>query len=63
MLNAVRFGAKCEVFWCKTQGVLVQNARQNAAKCESKSINIHSNCINKAPPGHERHGQKGQNGH
>jgi hypothetical protein len=25
------------------QGVLVQNARQNAAKCKTKSINIHRN--------------------
>jgi len=46
-LNAVRFGAKCSVFWCKTQGVLVQNTRQNGAKRKTKSINIHSNCINK----------------
>ena len=45
--NSVRFGAKWSVFWCKTQGKMVQNAVQNAAKCEMKSINIHSNCINK----------------
>jgi len=39
--NTVRFGAKCSVFWCKTQGILVLNAVQNATKCEPKSINIH----------------------
>ena len=39
--NAVRFGANCSAFWCKTQGVLVLNAVQNAAKCESISIKIH----------------------
>jgi len=35
VLNSVRFGAKWSAFWCKTQGVLVLNARQNAAKCEA----------------------------
>ena len=55
-LNAVRFGAKCSAFWCKTQGKMVLNAVQNGAKRKTKSINIHSNCINKAPSGHERHG-------
>ena len=30
--NAVRFGAKCSAFWCKTQGKMVQNAVQNGAK-------------------------------
>ena len=24
--NAVRFGANCSAFWCKTQGEIVQNA-------------------------------------
>jgi len=36
-----------KVFWCKTQGEMVLNARQKGAKCKAKSINIHSNCINK----------------
>ena len=45
-LNAVRFGAKCSAFWCKTQGKMVQNAVQNAAKCEAESIKIRRNCIN-----------------
>ena len=45
-LNAVRFGAKRKVKWCKTQGVLLQNAGQNAAKCKQKSINIHRKSIN-----------------
>jgi len=26
MLNAVRFAAKYNAFWCKTQGKMVQNA-------------------------------------
>ena len=47
MLNIVRFDAKRKAFWCKTQCILVQNAVQNAAKCETKSINIHGNDINK----------------
>ena len=46
-LNAVRFGAKRKVKRYKMQGEMVQNAVQNAAKCETKSINIHNNCINK----------------
>ena len=45
-LNAVRFGAKCSAFWCKTQGKMVQNAVQNAAKHDTKSIKIHPNGIN-----------------
>ena len=45
--NAVRFGAKCSAFWCKTQGKMVQNAVQNAAKCKVKGINIRRNGINK----------------
>ena len=47
MLNALRFAAKCSAFWCKTQGKMLLNAVLFAAKCEKKSINIHSNCINK----------------
>jgi len=35
-LNAVRFGAKCSAFWCKTQGKMVQNAVQNGAKRSAK---------------------------
>ena len=45
--NAVRFGAKCSVFCCKTQGEMVQNAVLFAAKRKAKGINIHVNCINK----------------
>ena len=45
-LNAMRFGAKCSAFWYKTQGKMVQNAVQNAAKCEAESIKIRRNCIN-----------------
>ena len=45
-LNAVRFGAKCSAFWCKTQGKMVQNAVQNAAKRGTKSIKIRPNGIN-----------------
>ena len=45
-LNAVRFGAKCSAFWCKTQGKMVQNAVKNAAKRNTKSIKIRSNGIN-----------------
>ena len=41
-LNAVRFGAKCSAFWCKTQGKMVQNA----AKRDAKSIKIRPNGIN-----------------
>ena len=33
--NEVRFGAKWSAFWCKTQGILVLNAVQFAAKCET----------------------------
>jgi|GEM_PF-232970 len=52
VLNGVRFDAKWSVFRCKTQGVLVLNAVQNAAKCETKSIKIHCNGINKTFPNH-----------
>ena len=55
-LNAVCFGAKHIAIWCKMQGKMVQNAVRFAAKCEMKSINIHSNCINKTPSNHETHG-------
>ena len=55
-LNAVRFGAKRIAIWCKMQGEMVLNAVRFAAKCETKSINIHSNCINKTPSNHETHG-------
>ena len=47
MQNAVRFGAKRKVKWCKMQGVLLQNAGQNGVKRNAKSINIHGNGINK----------------
>ena len=47
MLNTLRFAAKCSAFWCKTQGKMLLNAVRFAAKCETKSINIHNNCINK----------------
>ena len=61
--NAVRFGAKRKVKWCKTQGKMPLNAVQNAAKCKTESINIHYDCINKPSPNHETHGRKGQIGH
>ena len=54
--NAVRFDAKCSAFWCKTQGKMVLNAVQNAAKRKTKSIKIHCNSINKTPPRHVIHG-------
>ena len=46
MLNGVRFGAKCLAFWCKTQGEMARNARQNGAKCYPKSINMRLKSIN-----------------
>ena len=46
-LNAVRFGAKRKVKWCKTQCVLMLNTMQNVAKYKMKSINIHCNGIDK----------------
>ena len=46
-LNALRFGAKCNAFCGKTQHKMRQNAVQYAAKCKSKSIKIHRDCINK----------------
>jgi len=45
-LNAMCFGAKCNAFWCKTQGEMVQNAVQNAAKRDAKSIKMRPNGIN-----------------
>ena len=54
-LNAVHFGAKCSAFWSKTQGKMVQNAVQNAAKWKTKSIKIRCNCINKTYQIHETH--------
>ena len=39
--NAVRFGAKCSAFWCKTQGKMVQNEVLFATKRKAKGINIH----------------------
>jgi len=54
----VRFGAKRKVKWCKTQGEMVQNAVQNAAKRKTKNINIHSNCINKTLYRHQNHSWK-----
>jgi len=47
-LNALRFGAKCSAFCCKTQGKMLLNAVQNAAKRKTKSIKIHLNGINKS---------------
>ena len=54
--NALRFGAKCSAFWCKTQGKMMQNAVQYGAKCKTKSIKIHRNGINKTPSRHVIHG-------
>ena len=51
--NALRFGAKCSAFWCKTQGKMVQNAVQNGAKRKAKSIKIRYICINKTFKHHE----------
>jgi len=62
VLITLRFDANYTAFWCKTQGKMVQNAVQFAAKCEAKSIKIRYNCINKTFQNHEIHGQKGQNG-
>ena len=46
MQNAMRFGAKCNAFWYKTQGKMVLNAVFFAAKYEPKSIKIRRNGIN-----------------
>ena len=51
--NAVRFGAKRKVKWCKTQGKMVQNAVQNGARRKAKGIKIRCNCINKTFKNHE----------
>ena len=50
--NAVRFGAKCSAFWCKTQGKMVQNAGKNISKCRVIRINIHCDGITKSPSNH-----------
>ena len=59
--NAVHFGAKYNAFWCKTQGKMVLNAVQNGAKCEVKSIIIHSNGIKQNLLEPLKHGRKGRN--
>ena len=59
-LNAVRFGAKCSAFCCKTQGKMQQNAMLNATKCKTKSIKIHRYCINKTFQSHENRTEKGK---
>ena len=59
--NAVRFGAKYKVKWCKTQGKMVLNAVRNGTKCKAKNINIHCNGINKTFMSHEIHARKGRN--
>jgi len=59
--NRVRFGAKWSAFWCKMQGKMPLYVVRFAAKCESKSINIHCNGINKTFSNHETHGPEGQN--
>ena len=46
VLNAMRFGAKRSVFWCKTQCDLVLNAVRFATKCKAIRINIRRNGIN-----------------
>jgi len=45
------------------QGKMVQNAMQNAAKRETKSMKIHCNGINKPLSNRWKHGSKGQNIH
>ena len=40
---------------------MVQNAVRFAAKCETKSINIRCNGINKTFMNHEKHGRKERN--
>jgi len=59
----MRFGAKYNAFWCKTQGKMVQNAVQNGAKHKAKGIKIRYNCINKTFQSYEIHSPKGQNSH
>jgi len=56
VLNALHFGTKRKVKWYKTQGEMVQNAVQNAAKRKMKGINIHGNGINKTFYHHQNHG-------
>ena len=55
LLNAVRFGAKCNAFWCLTQAKMVLNEVLFAAKRKTKSINIRRNGINKTFSNHEKH--------
>ena len=50
--NALHFGAKRKPFWCKTRGILVLNARQNAAKCKAKRIKIRIKAIDKTLSNH-----------
>ena len=42
----MQYAAKRSAFWCKTQGKMVLNAVQIAAKREPESINIRRNGIN-----------------
>jgi len=62
VLIAVRFGAKCSVFWCKTQGKMLQNAVQNGEKCKRMCIKIQCHGTDKTSSNHETHGKKRQNG-
>jgi hypothetical protein len=50
--NALHFGAKRKPFWCKTRGILVLNARQNAAKRKAKRIKIRIIAIEKTLSNH-----------
>ena len=50
--NALHFGAKRKLFWCKTRGILVINARQNAAKRKAKRIKIRIKAIDKSLSNH-----------
>ena len=50
--NALHFGAKRKPFWCKTRGILVLNARQNAAKRKAKRIKIRIKAIAKTLSNH-----------
>ena len=59
----MRFGAKCSAFWCKMEGVLVLNARQNGAKCKAIKHKNTLKWYKQTPSGHETHGSKGQNIH
>ena len=63
MQNALQYGAKRSAIWCKTQGKMVLNAVLNGAKCEVKSIIIHSNGIKQNLLEPLKHDYKGQNIH